>query len=52
MGESIALRQLDNLESLFAQADLTNNGTLTKEEVRVFVHRAVKEGIFSDFFQA
>lgn len=24
MGESIALRQLDNLESLFAQADLTN----------------------------
>ena len=26
------------------------DGTLTKEEVRVFIHRAVKDGIFTAFF--
>lgn len=25
---------------------------LSRDEVRIFIHRAVKEGVFSDFFQA
>ena len=48
MSGALTQDRLQQLMRLFSSTDLK---ILTKDEIRVFILRAMQEGIFADFFQ-